>query len=100
MPDSIAFYFDFSSPYGYLASTQIEDLAARHGRTVDWRPILLGVVYPELRAVETLAAQAAGRGPLLQGELGTVGPLAAGRSPLTVHRAPLLTVHRSPLTRS
>ncbi len=42
MPDSIAFYFDFASPYGYLASTQIDALAAKHGRTVDWRPIMLG----------------------------------------------------------
>jgi 2-hydroxychromene-2-carboxylate isomerase len=39
------FYFDFSSPYGYLASTQIEALAGRHGRAVVWRPILLGVIF-------------------------------------------------------
>ena len=38
MPDPIAFYFDFASPYGYLASTQIDALAEKHGRTVDWRP--------------------------------------------------------------
>lgn len=47
MPAPIAFYFDFSSPYGYLASEQIDALAARHGRTVDWRPILLGVVFQQ-----------------------------------------------------
>jgi 2-hydroxychromene-2-carboxylate isomerase len=41
----IDFYFDFSSPYGYLASEKIEALAARHGRGVDWHPILLGVVF-------------------------------------------------------
>jgi 2-hydroxychromene-2-carboxylate isomerase len=40
----IQFFFDFSSPYGYLAATQIDALAARFGRSVDWRPILLGVV--------------------------------------------------------
>jgi len=39
----IEFYFDFSSPYGYLASTQIEALAARHNRAVDWLPFLVGV---------------------------------------------------------
>jgi len=38
----IEFYFDFSSPYGYFASTQIDDLAARHGREADWRPFLVG----------------------------------------------------------
>jgi len=41
----IDFYFDFSSPYGYLASTRIDALAARHGRAVVWRPFLLGVAF-------------------------------------------------------
>ena len=45
MSKSIDFYFDFSSPYGYLASEKIEALAAKHGRTVNWHPILLGVVF-------------------------------------------------------
>lgn len=43
MPAPIRFHFDFISPYGYFASLRIEELAARHGRTVDWRPMLLGV---------------------------------------------------------
>ena len=34
MAEPIDFYFDFSSPYGYLASTEIDGLAARHGRSV------------------------------------------------------------------
>ena len=45
MPATIDFYFDFSSPYGYLAGTQIEALAAKHGRTVNWHPVLLGAVF-------------------------------------------------------
>jgi 2-hydroxychromene-2-carboxylate isomerase len=45
MAAAIDFYFDFSSPYGYLASTQIDALAARRGRDVNWRPFLLGVVF-------------------------------------------------------
>ena len=45
MANPIDFYFDFSSPYGYFASTKIDDLAARHGRGVVWRPILLGAVF-------------------------------------------------------
>lgn len=45
MSQPIDFYFDFSSPYGYLASEVIDDLAARHGRQVRWRPILLGAVF-------------------------------------------------------
>lgn len=45
MPAPIEFYFDFSSPYGYLASSQIDALAAKHGRDVNWRPFLLGAVF-------------------------------------------------------
>jgi 2-hydroxychromene-2-carboxylate isomerase len=45
MKPSIEFYFDFSSPYGYLASHKIEALAAKYGRGVTWRPILLGVAF-------------------------------------------------------
>jgi len=44
MASLIDFYFDFSSPYGYFASTKIDALAARYGREVIWRPFLLGVV--------------------------------------------------------
>jgi 2-hydroxychromene-2-carboxylate isomerase len=45
MPAPIDFYFDFSSPYSFLASEQIDAQAARHGRAVDYKPILLGVVF-------------------------------------------------------
>ncbi|MGQ0665044.1 MAG: 2-hydroxychromene-2-carboxylate isomerase [Pseudomonadota bacterium] len=45
MAAALDFYFDFSSPYGYLASTRIDELAQRHGRSVTWRPFLLGVVF-------------------------------------------------------
>jgi 2-hydroxychromene-2-carboxylate isomerase len=47
MSAPIDFYFDFSSPYGYLAAEQIDALGARHGRDVVWRPILLGVVFQQ-----------------------------------------------------
>ena len=43
--DPVDFYFDFSSPYGYFAAAKIDEIAARHGRTVNWRPILLGAVF-------------------------------------------------------
>ena len=42
---AIDFYFDFSSPYGYLASVKIDALAAKFGRDVSWRPILLGPAF-------------------------------------------------------
>ena len=41
------FHFDLSSPYGYIAAHKIDDLAARHGRTVNWRPLLLGAVFKQ-----------------------------------------------------
>ncbi len=44
----IDFYFDFASPYGYFMSEKIDALAAQHGRTVTWRPILL---FAALRAL-------------------------------------------------
>lgn len=45
MSAPIAFFFDFSSPYAYFAAHQVDALAARHGREVDWRPILLGPAF-------------------------------------------------------
>jgi 2-hydroxychromene-2-carboxylate isomerase len=45
MNSPIDFYFDFSSPYGYLASEMIEALGQRCGRAVNWHPMLLGVVF-------------------------------------------------------
>lgn len=40
----IEFYFDFSSPYGYFASTRIVEIAQKHGRDVVWKPFLIGAV--------------------------------------------------------
>jgi len=54
MPEPIEFYFDFISPYGYLGSTQIEALAARHGREVDWRPVLIGVTIMKVMGLKPL----------------------------------------------
>ena len=45
MDKPIEFHFDFSSPYSYIASEQIEQLAARHGRSVTYKPVLLGAVF-------------------------------------------------------
>lgn len=45
MSEPIEFYFDFSSPYSYLASELIDGLAAKYGRKVKWRPMLLGAAF-------------------------------------------------------
>lgn len=47
MSSPIDFYFDFSSPYGYMAATKIDALATKFGRAVNWRPMLLGVVFKQ-----------------------------------------------------
>jgi len=41
----IDFYFEFSSPYGYIASQLAEDFEKRVGRQLTWRPFLLGPVF-------------------------------------------------------
>jgi 2-hydroxychromene-2-carboxylate isomerase len=41
----VDFYFEFSSPYGYIASQLADDLEKRIGRPLRWRPFLLGAVY-------------------------------------------------------
>ena len=45
MTQPLEFYFDFSSPYGYFAASRIDAMAARHGRSTVWRPILLGAIF-------------------------------------------------------
>jgi 2-hydroxychromene-2-carboxylate isomerase len=54
MPAPIEFYFEFSSPYGYIASQQVDDVGLRLGREVSWHPFLLGPVF-----------KATGQGPLV-----------------------------------
>ena len=50
MKPALQFYFDFSSPYGYMGAMRIDELAARHDRLVDWHPILLGVIFKTTEA--------------------------------------------------
>jgi 2-hydroxychromene-2-carboxylate isomerase len=54
MQSPLIFHFDFISPYGYFASLQVEQIAARHGRTVDWRPMLLGVAVLKVMGLKPL----------------------------------------------
>lgn len=45
MQAPLDFYFEYSSPYGYFASTRIQELADRLNRKVHWHPILLGPMF-------------------------------------------------------
>lgn len=44
MAEPVRFYFDFISPYAYLAFTQIHAVAARAGREVELTPILFAAL--------------------------------------------------------
>src|SRR5438477_9316556 len=41
----VDFFFDLSSPYSYLAATQIGAIADKHGATLYWRPMVLAAVF-------------------------------------------------------
>ncbi|MDP1740783.1 MAG: 2-hydroxychromene-2-carboxylate isomerase [Polaromonas sp.] len=53
-PAPLHFYFDFISPFGYFASLRIEEIAARHGRRVDWHAMLLGVSVLKVMGLKPL----------------------------------------------
>ena len=68
MKTPLRFWFDFSSPYSYIANEWVNALAARHGRTVRRHAILLGATAlsaalgllslpPELSAITRAAAK-------------------------------------------
>lgn len=45
MPRTLEFYFDYGSPYSYLADTQVEAIARRTGAALARKPMLLGGVF-------------------------------------------------------
>ncbi len=45
MARTLEFYFDYGSPYSYLADTQVEAIATRAGATLARKPMLLGGVF-------------------------------------------------------
>jgi len=42
---TLEFFFDCSSPWTYLAFARVEDVVARTGATIIWRPILVGGIF-------------------------------------------------------
>ena len=50
----IEFYFDPISPFAYLGSIQIERMAARLGRSVEWKPVLIGVTILKVMGLKPL----------------------------------------------
>ena len=52
MPHTLDIYWDFSSPFAYLGSTQAQALAARTGATLRWKPMLLGGLFRSIGQVD------------------------------------------------
>ncbi len=48
MAETVEFFYDFGSPYTYLATTRIEAIIERQAAVLAWRPFLLGGVFKSL----------------------------------------------------
>jgi 2-hydroxychromene-2-carboxylate isomerase len=44
---TVAFWYEFSSPYSFLAAERVDDLARPRGVRVVWKPFLLGAIFRE-----------------------------------------------------
>jgi 2-hydroxychromene-2-carboxylate isomerase len=51
---TLDFYFDFISPFGYLASLRVDALAAKYGRTCRWHSMLLGISVLKVMGMKPL----------------------------------------------
>jgi 2-hydroxychromene-2-carboxylate isomerase len=58
---TLEFFYDFVSPYSYLASTRVEDLARRCEAPVRFRPFLLGGVFKATQNRAPIETAAKGR---------------------------------------
>lgn len=47
-PRTLEYFYDFSSPYAYLAHQEAADVATKHGATLVYRPFLLGGLFKQL----------------------------------------------------
>jgi len=54
MGKKVEFYYDFSSPYTYIASTRIEKICEDNGAELEWKPFLLGGVFNEIGSTPAL----------------------------------------------
>jgi 2-hydroxychromene-2-carboxylate isomerase len=51
---TVEFFFDFISPFGWLASRRVDDLAARFGCDTRWQSMLLGVSVLKVMGMKPL----------------------------------------------
>ncbi|HUL58036.1 MAG TPA: 2-hydroxychromene-2-carboxylate isomerase [Anaeromyxobacteraceae bacterium] len=57
----LEFFYDFVSPYSYLASTRVAALAERQAANLRWRPFLLGGVFKATGNRAPIEVEAKGR---------------------------------------
>jgi 2-hydroxychromene-2-carboxylate isomerase len=57
----VEFFFDYGSPFSYLANTQLPGIAARTGASIVYRPMLLGAVLKATGNSSPMAVPAKGR---------------------------------------
>jgi 2-hydroxychromene-2-carboxylate isomerase/predicted thioesterase len=55
----LQFYFDFHSPWSYLAALRLPSIAARHGRVIDWIPIHLARLIESIGGRNVLSENSA-----------------------------------------
>jgi len=61
MAQQVEFFFDYGSPFSYLADTQLAALERRTGATIVYRPMLLGAVLKETGNASPITVPAKGR---------------------------------------
>lgn len=54
MGKKVEFYYDFSSPYTYIASNRIEKICQDNDAILEWKPFLLGGVFNEIGSVPAI----------------------------------------------
>ena len=66
MTKQIEFYFDYGSPFSYLADTQLPALARRNGAEIVYRPILLGGIFKATGNASPITIPAKGKYMMLE----------------------------------
>ena len=54
MSETIDFYFDFTSPYGYIASQVIDEMAVQYGHKTRWHAFMVTAAYKQHNASNPL----------------------------------------------
>ncbi|MCA9981557.1 MAG: 2-hydroxychromene-2-carboxylate isomerase [Anaerolineales bacterium] len=65
MSKQIEFYFDFTSPWTYMASTQLPQLAEKYNAEIIYKPALLGGIFKSIGNVAPATLPAKGKWMLI-----------------------------------